>query len=197
MTTADATPPIRDERFIIDKVCTHCGKKMMRGALICPACRKRTDRTEEVQPENIGFAMSAMFLIFAALACVGIGIIVWGMYDVISWWDTPAPVPKLTPEELARHQSNIAAGMCFNYWMQKTGGEATHGDPAASLPDANGVVMVTIGGQFPNTPYDLSANCYVKDDKIIKFQFTDLNWMNWQGPDAAGLQEYLYHQSKH
>jgi len=63
---------------------------------------------------------------------------------------------------------------------------ATHGEPEAEPPDANGVIMVTIAGQLPNTPYDVSAECNVKDSKVISFRFTDLDSFQALPPDAEG-----------
>lgn len=117
---------------------------------------------------------------------VVIGLPAWGAYNVISWWETPTSLPPPIPDDPARVQAEAADRVCLKRWEQETMTAATHGKPEAQPPDANGVIMVTIAGQLANTPYDVSAECDIKNGKVISFRFTD--WDSFQAlpPDEEG-----------
>lgn len=167
---------IIDERFIIDRVCPNCGKKMMRAARTCPSCQTHVGKMAGLRESPSSPASAgelAGYAIVALIILVIFAVPVRGVIKVVDWWNSSAPVQPLTAAQIAaKAQSDAkleAERLCLNRFLYSHGGAILTPKTYGTFPVGQGFETSIYGDTRESAGFDDRVTCHVEHGEITQY----------------------------
>lgn len=157
--------PVGDDRFISDNICPVCGARNMRAALVCSSC------------ESQGKAPSSKSAFPIFVGAIGVAVVlglgIWGVLGIVSWWDSFSFTPPLTPAQIAQQkaeqQRSDAEHLCLDRFENETRGMMTI-KTKGTMARGDMYETALYADIGKEAGFDYILVCDVKNGKITSYQ---------------------------